>query len=270
MKQRTAWLVTGIAGTSVVLAFYAVFSSHLSSEIVSLLASRKQTQSGPATLGQNWTAGKGALIDVVGEQGGGARAPQGEPGPPGLQGPKGDPGQQGPQGERGPPGPKGEPGLQGPKGEAGLQGPKGEAGLQGPKGEPGPQGLKGEAGLQGPKGEAGLQGLKGEAGLQGLKGEAGLQGPKGEPGPQGLKGEAGLQGPKGEPGTSASALRVLRGQASNSCAPDETMISAYCVSSDSEMKSDPFIIPPRGARCVGVLNPAVVITCAKFQQSGGR
>ncbi len=42
------------------------------------------------------------------------------------------------------------------------------------------------------------------------------------------------------------------------------MISAYCVSSADQMKSDPFIVPPRGARCVGVLNPAVVITCAKL------
>ncbi|MET0671664.1 MAG: hypothetical protein ABWY66_16860 [Xanthobacteraceae bacterium] len=64
------------------------------------------------------------------------------------------------------------------------------------------------------------------------------------------------------------ALRVLRGKASNACEPDETMVSADCVSSAGEMKSDPFIIPPRGARCVGVLNPAVVITCAKLQQPG--
>jgi hypothetical protein len=237
MKQRTAWLVTGIAGTSVVLAFYAVFSSHVGGEIVSIMAPRKPTPSGQATFGQNWQAGRGVILDAVGtgeKPGVGPCGPQGEPGPTGPQGPKGDPGQQGPQGDRGPPGPKGEPGSPGPKGEAGLQGPKGE---------PGSQGLKGDAGLQGAKGEAG---------------------------PQGLKGEAGLQGPKGEAGASMSALRVLRGQASNSCAPDETMISAYCVSSAGEMKSDPFIIPPRGARCVGVLSPAVVITCAKLQQPGGQ
>ena len=118
------------------------------------------------------------------------------------------------------------------------------------------------------KGDAGLQGPKGEAGPQGPKGEAGLQGPKGDPGLQGPKGEAGLQGPKGEAGGSMGALRVLRGKASNACEPDETMVSADCVSSAGEMKSDPFIIPPRGARCVGVLNPAVVITCAKLQQPG--
>ena len=45
MKERTAWLVTCVAGTSVVLAFYAVFSSHLGGEIVSIVASRKPTQS---------------------------------------------------------------------------------------------------------------------------------------------------------------------------------------------------------------------------------
>ena len=271
MKQRTAWLVTGTAGTSVVLAFYAVFNSHVGGELVSIVAPRTPTPSGQATFGQNWQAGRGVILDAVGtgeKPGAGPRGPQGELGPAG--GPKGDPGQQGPQGDRGPPGPKGEPGPPGPKGEAGVQGPKGESGSQGLKGDAGLQGATGEPGLQGPKGEAGLQGPKGEAGLQGPKGEPGLQGAKGEAGPQGLKGEAGLQGPKGEAGASMGALRVLRGQASNSCAPDVTMISAYCVSSAGEMKSDPFIIPPRGARCVGVLSPAVVITCAKLQQPSGQ
>ena len=50
--------------------------------------------------------------------------------------------------------------------------------------------------------------------------------------------------------------------------PTKQWSAQYCVSSAGEMKSDPFIIPPRGARCVGVLNPAVVITCAKLQQPG--
>jgi hypothetical protein len=40
------------------------------------------------------------------------------------------------------------------------------------------------------------------------------------------------------------------------------MISAYCFSSANEMQSAPFIIPPRGARCVGVFNPTAVVTCA--------
>ena len=65
MKERTAWLVTCVAGTSVVLAFYAVFSSHLGGEIVSIVASRKPTQSVPATFGQNWQAGRGVILDAV-------------------------------------------------------------------------------------------------------------------------------------------------------------------------------------------------------------
>ena len=65
MKERTAWLVTCVAGTSVVLAFYAVFSSHLGGEIVSIVASRKRTQSVPATFGQNWQAGRGVILNAV-------------------------------------------------------------------------------------------------------------------------------------------------------------------------------------------------------------
>jgi hypothetical protein len=42
------------------------------------------------------------------------------------------------------------------------------------------------------------------------------------------------------------------------------MIAAYCVSGASEMQSAPFISPPRSAHCVGMMNPAVVITCAKL------
>jgi hypothetical protein len=59
-------------------------------------------------------------------------------------------------------------------------------------------------------------------------------------------------------------LRVLRGSASNACQSNETMISAYCVSSANEITAPPVIIPPRGARCVGILNVKVVITCAKL------
>lgn len=263
MKERTAWLVTCIAGTSVVFAFYAVFSSHLGGDIVPIAGLRTHMPTAPAASNRKWKT-DALAVDAV------ATGEQRNAGP---QGPKGQSGPQGEPGPAGPPGPKGEVGPQGPKGEAGLQGLKGEAGPQGPKGEVGPQGLKGEIGLQGPKGEPGPQGPKGEAGppgsqgergTPGPKGEAGLQGPKGEAGLQGLKGEPGPPGPKGEPGAPAGGLRVLRGQASNACEPDETMISAYCVSSAGQMKSDPFVVPPRGARCVGVLNPAVVITCAKI------
>lgn len=93
------------------------------------------------------------------------------------------------------------------------------------------------------------------------------QGPKGERGPRGPRGETGPPGPKGEAGAPTATLRILRGKALNSCESDETLISAYCVSSASEIKSNPFIIPPRGARCVGMLNPTVVITCAKLREA---
>ena len=127
---------------------------------------------------------------------------------------------------------------------------KGDTGTRGPQGEPGPPGP------QGPKGDRGVQGLKGDPGQQGPQGESGPPGPKGEPGPAGLKAEFSALG---------SMLRVVRGQPSNSCDPDETMISAYCISSADEIRSAPIIVPPRGARCLGVLDPAVVITCAKLQ-----
>jgi hypothetical protein len=58
---------------------------------------------------------------------------------------------------------------------------------------------------------------------------------------------------------------VVRGQPSTSCAADETMIGVYCISAADEIRSDPIVIPPRGARCVGVLKPQVVITCAKLR-----
>ena len=60
------------------------------------------------------------------------------------------------------------------------------------------------------------------------------------------------------------SFRVLGGRASNSCQADETLISAYCTSSATEITSAPIIIPPRSARCLGILNVAVVITCAKL------
>jgi hypothetical protein len=250
MKQRTAWLVTCIASAATVLGFYAVLSSHFGGDLVPIVGLRKQTQPASAASDRNWKTDAVAVDAVAtGEQREGPQGPKGETGPQGVPGPAGSPG------------PKGDPGPQGEAGPPGPQGLKGDAGQPGPQGERGPPGAKGEPGPQGPKGEAGLQGPKGEPGPQGPKGEAGLQGQKGEAGPQ---------GPKGESGASTLSMRVIRGQPSNACEPDEAMISAYCVSSASEMKSDPFIVPPRGARCVGVLNPAVVITCAKLQQPSGR
>jgi hypothetical protein len=48
------------------------------------------------------------------------------------------------------------------------------------------------------------------------------------------------------------------------CASDETLIAAYCISQATEITSSPIIIPPRGARCIGVYDPMVVITCGKL------
>jgi hypothetical protein len=122
--------------------------------------------------------------------------------------------------------------------------------------EPGP------AGPVGPIGPAGPQGPKGDQGLRGERGPAGESGPQGERGPVGPQGEPGPSGPKTEAG--ALALRVVRGKPSKSCEPDETLISAYCIGSATEMQSAPFIAPPRTARCVGILDVSVVITCAKL------
>ena len=134
----------------------------------------------------------------------------------------------------------------------------------------GPQGPKGEPGLRGERGPPGERGTQGERGLPGPQGERGSAGPQGEPGPPGPQGEPGPPGPQGEPGPAASAqpgalvLRVLRGKPSKSCDADETLISAYCTGSASETQSAPFIIPPRAARCIGIFEPSVVITCAKL------
>jgi hypothetical protein len=57
---------------------------------------------------------------------------------------------------------------------------------------------------------------------------------------------------------------VVRGRPAGACHGDETMISAYCISEATEIVSSPVIIPPRAARCMGMLNPTVVITCAKL------
>jgi hypothetical protein len=146
-------------------------------------------------------------------------------------------------------------------GPVGPQGPKGEPGLRGERGPPGERGTQGEPGLAGPQGErgpAGPQGERGPVGPQGERGSAGSQGEQGPPGPQGEQGPAA----SAQPG--ALVLRVLRGKPSKSCDADETLISAYCTGSASETQSAPFIIPPRAARCIGIFEPSVVITCAKL------
>ncbi|MBX9845580.1 MAG: hypothetical protein K2Z80_27630 [Xanthobacteraceae bacterium] len=45
------------------------------------------------------------------------------------------------------------------------------------------------------------------------------------------------------------------------------MISVYCVSGANEIQSAPFVIPPRGAKCVGMMNPTAVITCARLKNA---
>jgi hypothetical protein len=86
----------------------------------------------------------------------------------------------------------------------------------------GPKGDKGDQGPPGPQGNSGPQGPVGPQGAQGLQG---AQGPQGPQGPQGAKGDAGA------PGTSGVNFRIVRAETgSASCAPDEMIISATCLS----------------------------------------
>jgi hypothetical protein len=268
MRLWASWLIT-LAGTALfVAAVVTVLPDSSRVAVEGALSNLGFKESGPTSVGQGWRPGRfgsEAPAPVVqrGEPG-----PQGEPGARGERGSQGEAGPTGPRGEVGPTGPQGLAGLPGPKGDAGLPGPKGDAGTAGPagpQGMTGPAGPKGETGPAGAKGEAGLAGPKGDIGPAGPKGDAGLTGPKGDTGPEGPKGEAGPPGPKGEGGSgSGPALRVLRGTPSNTCEPDETLISAYCVSKADEITAPPAIVPPRGAKCSAVLHMTVVITCAKL------
>jgi hypothetical protein len=247
MRLWASWLIT-LTGTALfVAAVFTVLSDSGRLAVEGVLANLGLKDAGPTSVGQGWRPG-------------GLRN---EAPAPVLQ--RGEPG---PQGEAGPAGPRGETGPPGPQGIAGPPGPKGDAGPAGPAGLPGavgPVGPKGEAGPVGLQGDAGAAGSKGEAGPAGPKGDVGPAGPKGDIGPPGPKGEAGPPGPKGEPGGGAgSALRVLRGSPSNTCEPDETLISAYCVSKADEITAPPAIVPPRGAKCSALLHMTVVITCAKL------
>ena len=162
----------------------------------------------------------------------------------------------------------------------------------------------GPAGPQGAKGEPGLRGERGppaNAGRQGERGPAGPQGESGQPEPVRptrpswtarqtrpawtarrrpcwATGRSAARldrkatraaGARGEPGSTAAPNRAHSRsrspwQAVESCDADETLISAYCTGSASETQSAPFIIPPRAARCIGIFEPSVVITCAKL------
>ncbi len=116
--------------------------------------------------------------------------------------------------------------------------------------------------FEGPQGQPGAKGAQGAAGPPGPKGAAGPAGAQGAPGPKGEAGPAGPAGPQGPAGKSAT-LRVLGGQASNSCGAGETLIAAYCMGGGAR---GPQVTPPSSASCVGNGNPAarVVITCAKL------
>ena len=251
MKTGTALLVTLACGTAVTVAAVALVVDR---GLVEAVSGSLRPPLSPATQGSKIHERGGPVAgqsgDAAMDDARGVRRERGPVGPAGVRGPAGAPG---PQGVRG------EPGLQGPPGEPGLQGPTGPAGSLGPKGEPGPQGLPGAPGQPGPKGEPGSQGPPGAAGSPGSQGELGPQGPPGPAGPPGPKGEVG--------GAAGNMLRVVRGRPQASCEQDETMIAAYCVSSASEMQSAPFVVPPRGARCVGMMNPTAVITCARLKDA---
>ncbi len=155
-------------------------------------------------------------------------------------------------------GPQGQQGAQGPQGAKGAPGPQGERGPPGPKGDPGP------AGDPGPQGVIGLRGPAGAAGAPGPKGPPGPPGPQGAPGIRGAQGPQGPKGEQGPPAKAGVALRVLTGKASNSCAPDETLIAAYC-SNPERIIQEPQILPPRTAECTGGdPKTVVVMTCAKL------
>jgi hypothetical protein len=126
--------------------------------------------------------------------------------------------------------------------------------FEGPQGPPGAKGEQGAAGPAGPGGQAG------PVGPPGPKGEAGAAGPAGA---KGEAGPAGPPGPAGAAGTAGSKLRVLSGQASNSCNADETLIAAYCVGATPRA---PQVTPPGRASCASPdqSGALVVVTCAKL------
>lgn len=258
MRPWASWLIP-IAGTALfVAAFYPVVRNGGSFPDGGLLPGLigSTPDATPGSVGQapqNANADASAIAGPKGDPG--SKGDVGPPGPEGREGPSGPKGDAGPPGSKGDAGPKGDPG---PKGDMGPPGPEGRAGPSGPKGESGPAGPKGDPGPSGPKGDAGP---KGDPGPQGPKGDAG---PKGDPGPPGPKGEPGAAAPAREGTSHGPSLRVLRGKASNTCASDETLISAYCVGPADEIIAPPAIMPPRGAKCPAYRRMTVVMTCAKF------
>jgi len=259
VKPSVGWIVSCIASISVIVAVVAVARHDLNQHVDALISWSSPSASRPSTSSSTIGQRKPDLQshEVPFDHGGEARRwlSTGESSP--LGPPESLRGEPGPVGPRGGPGPAGDVGRAGPPGPPGLQGP------QGLRGEPGPAGPRGDPGPAGDVGRAGPPGPPGLPGLQGLRGEPGPAGPRGDPGPPGDVGQAGPPGPPGLPGPQIT-LRVIRSSPASSCEPDETMISAYCTSSATEIRSEPIIIPPRGARCLGVLKPMVVLTCARL------
>ena len=113
MRPWVSWLVTGVGGIAVVLAFYAMLPREVRDDIGAILADPRNQPvvTGSTTVGQNAPKSPAAL--------------------PGAPGPKGDTGERGTQGAAGP---KGEPGPQGLKGDTGPQGLDSDPGARGERG----------------------------------------------------------------------------------------------------------------------------------------
>ena len=85
-----------------------------------------------------------------------------------------------------------------------------------------------------------------------MRGETGATGPAGPQGPRGLAGPAGPPGPSLD-------LRVLVGEAKESCDASEVMISAYCADGTGSLH----IVGTAGASCDGDPAAKAVVVCAR-------
>ncbi len=106
---------------------------------------------------------------------------------------------------------------------------------------------------------AACEGPVGPQGPEGKQGAEGQPGPKGEIGPVGVrgdKGDKGDRGDKGERGDKGDALRAVEGTGSAACAPDEAVVSAYCVGSKGESTTVQFSLgePPAAAMSAACAN----------------
>jgi Collagen triple helix repeat (20 copies) len=64
------------------------------------------------------------------------------------------------------------------------------------------------------------------AACSGPQGQQGQKGDQGPPGPMGQKGDQGLPGPTGPAGS--AGLRIVSGEKTVSCNPDEVLVSVVC------------------------------------------